>query len=145
MLRPIDIQNKDFEKKLKGYDTDQVDDFLDAIIHDYEIILKENQTLKDRTEVLAETVESYKKIEKTLDAAAQTARETAEGIVANANMEAENIIHRAKLEAQNLSRQIDEEHIKKQNEMRAMRSEIDAYKARIRSICTSIVEMSADL
>ena len=29
MLRPIDIQNKEFEKKLKGYNCDEVDDFLD--------------------------------------------------------------------------------------------------------------------
>ena len=32
MLRPIDIQNKEFEKKLKGYNCDEVDDFLDVVI-----------------------------------------------------------------------------------------------------------------
>ncbi|MGM9936876.1 MAG: DivIVA domain-containing protein, partial [Candidatus Ornithomonoglobus sp.] len=32
MLKPIDIQNKEFEKKFKGYDCDAVDDFLDLII-----------------------------------------------------------------------------------------------------------------
>ena len=42
MLRPIDIQNKEFEKKLKGYDCNEVDDFLDAIIQDYELLMKEN-------------------------------------------------------------------------------------------------------
>ena len=48
MLRPIDIQNKEFEKRLKGYDCDQVDDFLDAIIQDYEVICKENETIKEK-------------------------------------------------------------------------------------------------
>ena len=48
MLKPVDIQNKEFEKKLKGYDCDEVDDFLDAIIQDYEALFQENQSLKNR-------------------------------------------------------------------------------------------------
>ena len=44
MLRPIDIQNKEFEKKLKGYNCDEVDDFLDVVIQDYELLCKENRT-----------------------------------------------------------------------------------------------------
>ena len=35
MLRPIDIQNKEFEKKLKGYNCDEVDDFLDVVTVSY--------------------------------------------------------------------------------------------------------------
>ena len=48
MLKPVDIQNKEFEKKLKGYDCDEVDDFLDAIIQDYEALFQENQAFKKR-------------------------------------------------------------------------------------------------
>ena len=58
MLRPIDIQNKEFEKKLKGYNCDEVDDFLDVVIQDYELLCKENQTLKDKIGLLTETVTS---------------------------------------------------------------------------------------
>ena len=50
MLRPIDIQTKEFEHKIKGYNPDQVDDFLDKVIHDYEILIKENQSLKEKLE-----------------------------------------------------------------------------------------------
>lgn len=63
MLRPIDIQNKEFEKKLKGYNCDEVDDFLDVVIQDYELLCKENQTLKDKIGLLTETVERYKQME----------------------------------------------------------------------------------
>ena len=38
MLKPVDIQNKEFEKKLKGYDCDAVDDFLDIVIQDYDAL-----------------------------------------------------------------------------------------------------------
>ena len=66
MLRPIDIQNKEFERKLKGYDCNEVDDFLDAIIQDYELLMKENQALKDKIGLLTEAVERYKLMEVTM-------------------------------------------------------------------------------
>ena len=66
MLRPIDIQNKEFEKKIKGYDCNEVDDFLDAIIQDYELLCKENQALKDKMALLTEAVERYKLMEVTM-------------------------------------------------------------------------------
>lgn len=142
MLRPIDIQTKEFEHKIKGYNPDQVDDFLDKVIHDYEILIKENQSLKEKLEETENKLSSYKSIEKTLDGAVSVARETASGIINNAKLESENIIRRAKLDAQKLERQIDEEHIKKQHEIIQMNSEMDAYKVRLKSICGSIVEIA---
>lgn len=141
MLRPIDIQNKEFEKKLKGYNPDQVDDFLDKVISDYAAVIKENQSLKEKLEVNSADIERYKKIEKTLDAAVVTARETAAGIIENAKAESENIIRRARLDAQNLEKQIDREHIKRQQEIAAMNTELDAYKVQLKALCGSIVEL----
>ncbi|MDO5398331.1 MAG: DivIVA domain-containing protein [bacterium] len=141
MLRPIDIQNKEFEKKIKGYNPDQVDDFLDKVITDYEAVIKENKSLKEKLEVNSTDIERYKKIEKTLDAAVVTARETAAGIIENAKAESENIIRRAKLDAQNLEKQIDQEHIKRQQEIAAMNTELDAYKVRLKALCRSMEEL----
>lgn len=145
MLRPIDIQNKEFEKKIKGYDTEQVDDFLDKIIADYEKLIKENITMRDKLTVLTESLEHYKSIEATMNNALDTARETASGIVINAKAEAENIIARAKFDAQKLSKQIDEEHAKKHREMLKLKEEIEVQKARITSICDGIAKMAKDM
>lgn len=35
-LTPLDIQNKNFSTKMRGYNQDEVDDFLDMIVRDYE-------------------------------------------------------------------------------------------------------------
>lgn len=142
MLRPIDIQNKEFEKKIKGYNQDQVDDFLDKIIKDYETIIKENKTLKDKLEAAESELYHYKKIENALDDAVVTARETASGIIDNAKAESENIIRRARLDAQNFEKQIDVEHIKRQQEIAAMNTELDNYKLRLKALCSSIVEIA---
>lgn len=145
MLRPIDIQNKEFEKKLKGYDCDQVDDFLDAIIQDYEVICKENETLKEKMKVLTDSLERYKQIEATLQKSIDVAKETAAEIRSSAQLEAKNITERARLDAVRLSKQIDDEHLKKHNEMLAIKTEIDGYRARLKAICTNIMQMCDEL
>lgn len=140
MIKPIDIQNKVFEKKLKGYDCDAVDDFLDIIIQDYEALCKENQSLKDKIGVLADAVERYKQIEDTMHRSLDVARQSAQDIKNNATMEAQSIVNRAKLDATRLARQIDEEHIKKHKEMLQIKQEVDAYKIRIKTVCENLMK-----
>jgi cell division initiation protein len=141
MLRPIDIQNKDFEKKIRGYSCDEVDDFLDLIIQDYDMLFKENQTLKDKIGLLTETVERYKQMENTMQKSIDMARQSAEDARRNAEAEANAIINKAKLDASYLARQIDDEHVKRHREMLAVKGEMDQYKARARSLCENMLKL----
>ena len=38
VLSPDDIHNKEFSTKLRGYNIDEVNDFLEQIIKDYQIV-----------------------------------------------------------------------------------------------------------
>lgn len=145
MLRPIDIQNKEFERKIKGYDCNEVDDFLDAVIQDYELLCKENQALKDKIGLLTEAVERYKLMELTIRQSVDVAKQTAEEIRQSANTEAQNIIAKAKLDAARLSKQIDEEHIKRHQEMLSMKTQVEAYKTRVKSITDGLTKMLEDI
>ena len=140
MLKPIDIQNKEFEKKLKGYDCDAVDDFLDIVIHDYDALCKENASLREKITLLNETVNRYKEIEETIQRSLDVAQQSAQDIKNNATMEAEAIVNRAKLDATRLARQIDDEHIKKHQEMLQMKQEVETYRARIKTVCENLVK-----
>ena len=42
-LSPLDIHNKEFTRGFRGYAEDEVNEFLDQIIKDYEIILREKK------------------------------------------------------------------------------------------------------
>lgn len=145
MLRPIDIQNKEFEKKIKGYDCDEVDDFLDLIIQDYEKLCKENQTLKDRIGVLTNAVERYQNIEDTMQKTLEIAKENADELRKNAELEAQMIVSKAKLDATRLSKQIDDEHVKKHQEMLALKTEIDSYRTRIAAVCSALMKTVEDI
>ncbi len=140
MLRPIDIQNKEFPKKIKGYDCDAVDDFLDVVIQDFELLGKENQALKERLALMTQTVEHYKQLEGTLQNSISVAKQSADDIRNNANIEAQTIISKAKLDAARLSKQIDEEHIRKHQEMLSVKSEVEAYKSRVKAMCENMIK-----
>ena len=84
MLTPIDIQNQDFAVKFRGYDADEVDDFLDLLGSDYEKLYKENMDCKDRITKLEENLNQYKSIENTLQSTLLVAQSTGEQVQKNA-------------------------------------------------------------
>lgn len=58
MITPLDIQNKEFKKTIRGYKESEVDQFLDDIIKDHENLYKENLELKDKIVVLSEQIKN---------------------------------------------------------------------------------------
>ena len=60
MITPLDIQNKEFSRAVRGYNQEEVDLFLDEIMADYDKLLSENQDLKRQLEETKGKVESYK-------------------------------------------------------------------------------------
>jgi DivIVA domain-containing protein len=44
----MDIFNKDFKHSLRGYDIEEVNEFLDQVIKSYEDVLQENEYLKEQ-------------------------------------------------------------------------------------------------
>ena len=50
MLTPLDIENKRFGRSIKGYNVDEVDEFLDELTVQYEKLYKENAELKEQVE-----------------------------------------------------------------------------------------------
>lgn len=47
-LTPMDIFNKDFKQSIRGYDVQEVNEFLDLIIRDFEDLIEENKQLKEQ-------------------------------------------------------------------------------------------------
>lgn len=98
-LTPLDIHNKEFAKSFRGYDEDEVDEFLDRVVKDYEDLVKENMLLKQKTEELSHKLEHYTKIEETLHSAIIVAQQTAQEVKETALGEAELIRKEAEREA----------------------------------------------
>ncbi len=99
-LTPLDIHNKEFRKAFRGYDEEEVDEFLDHIVHEYETVYKENVNLKETLAAKESNIGQYKDLEDTLKKTLVIAQQTAEELKQNAAREAETILHEARLKAE---------------------------------------------
>ncbi len=101
-LSPIDIQNKEFSRGIRGYRVDEVDEFMEQLAKDFETVLKEKIALEAEKKQLEDKLAQYRKLEDTLHNAIIVAQETAEDVKRNANREAELIRREAEKEGQRI-------------------------------------------
>jgi len=100
MLTPQDIESKTFKRVyLGGYSVEEVEEFLEQVLKDYEALYKENLELKDKIALLNENIQNYKTIEETLQNTLIVAQSTAEEIKKVAYQKAESIIKEAEMKA----------------------------------------------
>lgn len=110
MLTPIDIHNQEFSRSFRGYNMEEIDDFLDQVVNDYEKLYRENNQLKKEIELNEKALTQYHQLEKNLqdtllvaqrtaDEVTNTANNRADEIRQTAKQAADNIIHEAELEA----------------------------------------------
>jgi cell division initiation protein len=123
MLTPLDIHNKEFKRSFRGYNEDEIDEFLEEIAKDYEVLYRENIDLKENVERLKSKVDNFERLENTLHSTLIVAQETAEEVKANANRESESLRSSANREAGDLRA-----NAKKEAELIVKAAELEAKK-----------------
>jgi cell division initiation protein len=98
-LSPLDIHNKEFANKFRGYDEDEVNEFLEQIMKDFENILEENKTLKSNLKQSKEQISHFNSIEQTLQKSILIAQEAAEDVRRNSMKESKLIVKEAEKNA----------------------------------------------
>lgn len=125
-LTTMDICSKEFTKCFRGYDPDEVDEFLEQISEDYEKIYKENSTINEKIIILKEKLDHYVKVEDTIqntlilaqnaaEQAKRSSQKEGEIIIQNANKTAQNILDKAERDVRLINEEyekIKEEYIK---------------------------------
>ncbi len=135
-LTPIDVQQKTFATALRGYDLDEVDDFLDAVVvalKDYDQRLSDAQ---ERISTLEAELNDKGDAEGAIARALVAAQRSADAIVADAKEEAQRILSDADSEANELAETRDAER-------RRLQSEIDDLRAKVASVRGSVAELTA--
>lgn len=134
MLTPVDINNKEFVKGFRGYKQDDVDDFLDQVVNDYEMLYRENNRLKKEIELNNKQLDQYHQLEKNLQDTLLVAQRTADEVVNTANTRGEEIRQAAKQAAENLKREseLQAERLRHQTEEECKRK-IDKAAAQVRA------------
>lgn len=110
-LTPLDVRKKrgDFRRGIRGYDPDEVDQFLELVSERLEELVKENVALKERVDGLADRIGAQEGREKAVQEALVTAQELRAEIRSQARQEADLIRREAEMEARTLRERAEEE------------------------------------
>ena len=95
-IRPVDIRRKEFKSGFRGYDANQVDDFLDEVADEFERTFAENQRMSEEITTLQERLQQFEELESSIREALVHAQQTARDLRRNAGKEAELIVREAK-------------------------------------------------
>ena len=109
MITPNDIETKVFSSSLRGYNRQEVDEFLDQIIVDLEKLMKENLRLKTEIATLEQENEKFKGSEGEVVKVLEQARSLMGDISASAEKRAEVLMKNAELDAELMKKNAREE------------------------------------
>ena len=126
---PIDIDKKEFSRDKRGYNSREVDEFLDIIVADYEKILNDNRSMAHKIKALEKQLEEAQKDDNAMLETLETAKKLMADISASAERRAELMMRDAELEAENMLldakvavRQLTEEHAVLSNKILRLRN-----------------------
>lgn len=132
-LTPMDINNKEFKKVLRGYSAEEVDEFLDEVVENYEEVYKENSRLKDSLSRATDQIEHYEKIENTIQNTLLLAQNAAEQARENTQKEADMIIKNANETAKKILDKSHNDVIQINDEYEKVKQEFIKFRAKFRN------------
>ncbi len=140
-LTPLDIHNKEFSRRIRGYDEDEVNEFLDQIIKDYEAMIRENKELQEQAANMKDKLTHFSNIEETLSKTIIVAQEAADELKGNSKKEAQLIIKEAEKNADRIINEALGKSRKIALEMEELRKQASIYRTRFRTLLEAQIEM----
>jgi cell division initiation protein len=137
-ITPLDLRNHRFPRRMAGYATDEVDDFLRLVSEDYEAVLRKLESQREqvvRLETRVKDLEAHEQVlQDTLTTAhklsedlRRTAMKEAEVLVSEAEVKGEKILEAAHRRASKLADDIREMKLLKTRLSAAVRSAIETH------------------
>ncbi len=140
-LTPLDIHNKEFSRRLRGYDEDEVNEFLDQVIKDYEGLIRENKDLQNQLLGVQERLDHFANLEETLSKTIIVAQEAADEVKNNAKKEAQLIIKESEKNADRIINESLSKARKVSMEVEELKKQASIYRTRFRTLVEAQLEL----
>ncbi len=140
MITPADIENKEFSRAKKGYNEEEVDEFLDLIILDMEKLIRENRQLKDELSKAHVQVDKHMSTETSVYETLEAAKSLMNDIAASAERRAEILLKNAELEASLITREARESIAKYTDEGNRLKERVETLRERYKKMLETELE-----
>lgn len=145
MIMPIDIDKKEFTRDKRGYNSREVDEFLDLIVVDYEKVLNDNRAMAHKIKSLEKQLEEAQKSDTAMVETLQTAKKLMADISASAEKRAQLMIGDAQIEADNMVADAELEVKKLKDECELLKVKVARIRKNFRKMLeTELAELDED-
>ncbi len=161
-ITPIEIRQKSFEKKLRGYDKDEVNAFLLSLSNEWERVLDEAKETKIKLDQAEKEVQKLREVENSLFKTLKTAEDTganlidqankaadlhlketemsAEALMSESKSKARGIIERAELQAKEMIEEMQEALKDLEKNYRSLENQRDNLLAELKILSSDIMD-----
>jgi len=136
-ISPVEIKQQEFQKKMRGYDPDEVQSFLEKLADDLDELQKENEVLQSELDKAKEELTEFKKIEKNLQDTLLKAQDSASKSLEASKKQSALIIKEAELKASQIIDKARENTDEIRNAVINLREEKDLIIAKLKAIVSS--------
>ncbi|PIU24692.1 MAG: septum formation initiator [Candidatus Infernicultor aquiphilus] len=140
-ITPMDIEQQEFSRSFRGYNEEEVDDFLDKIVKDYEELINENVRLNEEIEKMKERLKEFSEIEESLKGALLNAQKSAEEIKGRIENEAKVMVKKAEIEAEVIKQKASQKEDESKNEINNLRRYKFMFKEKFKSMLNLYLKM----
>ncbi len=140
-MTPNDIRSYEFSGQMRGYDKEEVDNFLEKIAQDFELAKQENTKIKSEMEALRLQVSALQQNEDIIKSAAIDARRNADLTISNAKKEALALLAKAKEEIGNISGLKKKKILEVEEQIKKIEQSRKTYLTKLRTLVSSHLDM----
>ena len=101
-ITSLEIKDKTFSTRFRGFDPEEVDEFLDIVVRDYEDLVRSNHDKDLHIKSLEDRLSYFDEMKDSLSQSVLIAQDTAERVKQAASERSNNIIHQAEQDAHRL-------------------------------------------
>lgn len=136
-LTPLLVKKQEFSKSFRGFNIEEVQQFLEKLSNEIEDLINDNEILKAELENLNRQVTDYQRKEKTLQEAILKAEETSSKSLESARMQTELLVREAELKASQLVENAREDAVQLRGAVITLREEKDMIISKLKAIVSS--------
>ena len=128
MISSEDVRRVTFDKAMRGYRCDDVDDYLKQVAESMDALAAQNDDLQKKLVVLAQRIDQYRAEEDTLRTTMINAQRLGDNVIREAKQKAAEIIRAANIKAEDREQRVRDDVALAQQEIVTLKSEADSFK-----------------
>ena len=140
MLAPHELKNKSFTKTMRGYNPQEVDEYIDFLVENYTSLYRENSELERKLKIVVTNLDELKDEEESIRSTLLKSQKLSEKIIRDANEKADVITSSIKDRCDAIIADFREQLAEEKKEMWQIRTKVLDFKKNVYDLYRSHIE-----